>query len=310
MKGIVLCAGFGSRLAPLTDRVPKPLVPVANRPVLDLVLDRLVAVGVEEVGINLHHRADAIRAHLATRATPRFNTVFEPEILDTGGGIANFRAWVDEPAVLLHNSDIVTDADLAALVRDHEAHEPEVTMVLVDHGPTNVVTFADGAITDIHGRLGVGVGPALTYAGIAMLSRRFLRRLEPGRKASVVDAILTAIREAPGSVRAHVPAQMGRDVYWRDLGRVSHYLDMHREILIAGLLAGAGLAAAPDGILVHPTARIEPSAKLEGFVAVGEGCHIASGARLANCVVWPGTRLESSFAADGAVISQDLVVAA
>lgn len=310
MKAVVLCAGFGSRLAPLTDRVPKPLVPVANRPVLGLVLDRLHAAGVEEVGINLHHRADDIRSYLATRDAPRFRTAFEPEILDTGGGIANFGSWIEEsgdPYVLLHNSDVVTDVDLPALVRAHEAHDAEATLVLVDHRPTNYVAYdGQGNVIDIRGRLRAEVATARTYAGIAVLSSRFLRRLQPGRRSSVVDAFLDAMRERAASVRAHVP----EGVYWRDLGRVEHYLDMHREILVGGRLAGAGLDPVPGGILVHPTARIEPTARLEGFVAVGEGCHIASGVHLADCVVWPGTRIEGRFAADHAVISQDLVVAA
>src|SRR5690349_15299075 len=84
--GIVLCAGFGSRLAPLTDQVPKPLVPVANRPVLDLVLDRMAEAGVTAVGINLHHRAESLRTHLRQRLDlgrqPVLRLHYEPQILD------------------------------------------------------------------------------------------------------------------------------------------------------------------------------------------------------------------------------------
>lgn len=315
MKAIVLCAGFGSRLAPLTDRVPKPLVPVANRPVLDLVLDRLLMAGCGEVGINLHHRADQIRAHLEAREAdhrgPGIRAVYEPEILDTGGGVANFRAWIEDAwddEVVVHNSDVVTDIDVTALLDAHRAFRPEVTVALVDHAPTNVVAVApDGRVVDIHGRLGAASAePLRTFSGVTVLSRQFLSRLVPGRKSSLIDAILQCMREWPGSVRGFLPEA----VYWRDLGRVAHYLEMHREILVGGRFRLPGADAPPQAILVDPRARIEPSAKLEGFVVVGPDCHIESGVHLANCVVWPGTHLGDAFRADDAVISQDLVVAA
>lgn len=307
MKAVVLCAGFGTRLAPLTDRLPKPLVPVANRPVLDLVLDRLFAAGVAEIGINLHHHAERIQAHLAGREGIR--TVYEPRILDTGGGVANFRAWIEEsgdPAVLLHNSDVVTDIDSRALWDAHAESGAEVTLAVVDHPPTNVVAVApDCAVTGIH--LAAPGCEMLTYACVAVLSRRFLRRLVPNVKASLIDAIRIQMREAPGSVRAYRPAP---GTFWRDLGQVQDYLELHRELLVTGRFAPPGMERPADGILVDPRARIERSAKLQGFVAVGPGCHIESGVRLADCVVWPGTHLAGNFAADRAVILQDLVVAA
>ncbi len=311
MKAIVLCAGFGSRLAPLTDRLPKPLVPVANRPVLDLVLDRLLAAGVEEVGVNLHHCADRIEAHLkARREGPKIRTAYEPQILDTAGGIANFCAWVErssDACVLVHNSDIVTDIDLHAAVADHLSSGAAVTIVCVDHAPTNVVAVAaDGSVLDIHGRIAHAPG-AQTFSGITVLSRPFLRRLIPGVRASVIDAIVAQILDMPGSVRAHFPRA---GAFWRDLGQVSHYLELHREMLVGGRFLPPGVPLPRNGILVDPAARIEPSAKLEGFVAVGPDCHIGCGVHLANCVVWSGTRLVGKFAADKAVILEDLVVAA
>lgn len=304
-RAVVLCAGLGTRLAPLTDRVPKPLVPVANRPVLDIVLDRLAAAGCDEVGINLHHHADQIEAHLTLRVGgPLIRTVFEPEILDTGGGIAHFRDW-DE--VLLHNSDVVTDLDLEALLADHRCSGAAATLGMVDHAPTNVVALAaDGAVMAIRPSQPIPDCAMLTYACVAVLSRPLLQRLVPGRKASVIDALRELMAAAPGSVRGFRPTG---PVYWHDLGIVPQYLDLHREIL-SGRVRIPGVEVSGGGILVAPDARIEPGSRLEGFVVVGAHCHIESGVRLANCVVWPGTHLADRFAADRAVILQDLVVAA
>ena len=290
MKGVVLCAGLGTRLAPLTDHVPKPLVPVANRPVLELVLERLAAAGIEEVGINLHHKAPMLREFLEARkgCLPRARVVFEPEILDTGGGIAHFRDWTDAGAahgLLVHNADVVTDLDLGSLVDHHRHHDAEATLALVDHEGTNLVRIdEDGVVRDIRGRLGVSesLGCLRTFSGVYVLSPRFLRRLQPGRRSSVIDALLEAMREQPGCVRGVVQPQ---ETFWRDLGDVPSYLGLHRELLLEGRLGGGG------PVRVHEAARIEEGASLEGFVAIGSGCHVGRQVRLTDCVVWPGTRV-------------------
>ena len=322
-RAVVLSAGFGSRLAPLTDTIPKPLVPVANRPVLDLVLDRLAASGIREVGVNLHHGAEMLSVHLERRAQagrlPRIRTVIEPEILDTAGGIAHFRNWAEDEGargLLVHNSDIVTDLDIGALLAEHHSRGAAATVALVDHGPTNVVSLDDdGALVDIRGTLRrqrccqASCEDLLyrTFSGVYVLGRRFLPRLVAGQKASIIPALLDAMREEPGSVRGYLPPP---GTFWHDLGHVTHYLELHREILLGGRYLPPGMDPPSTGILIDPAARIEPKAALEGFVAIGASCHIGSDVRLFNCVVWPGTRLVDGFQAGQAVILNDLVVAA
>lgn len=293
MRGVVLCAGLGTRLSPLTDHVPKPLVPVANRPVLDLVLDRLAAAGIREVGINLHHKAALIEQFLAHREgrLPVPRVVFEPEILDTGGGIAHFRPWANGPppeGLVVHNADVVTDIDIGDLLAAHREHDAEATLALVDHPTTNVVRVDEGGVVrDIRGRLGVApiLGPLRTFSGVYVLSPRFLARLEIGKRSSVVDALVAAIHERPGSVRGVVQPE---SVFWRDLGDVASYLGLHREILVEGRL-GPGGGGGP--VRIHEGACIDPTARLEGFVAIGDACHIGRHVRLTDCVVWPRTRI-------------------
>jgi mannose-1-phosphate guanylyltransferase len=305
---VVLCAGLGTRLAPLTHHVPKPLIPVANQPMLDRVLDRLAAAGVVEVGVNLHHQAEQLAAHVAARCDPpQVRTVYEPEILDTGGGIAGFRGWLEAEGaehLLVHNADIVTDLDLEALIDAHTTSGAEATLALVDHEPTNVVALdPQGVVVSIRDQAPQGARMC-TFAGVAVYSASFLRRLAPGVRSSVIDAMRSAMQECPGSVRGHVAPPT---VYWRDMGHLQQYLEVHRE-----LLAGQG-AALPESsawsgaCLVDSTATVDPAASLAGFVVVGAGAYIGAGVSLHDCVVGPEVRLEAGFAAQRAVIFKDCV---
>lgn len=304
MKAVVLCAGFGTRLTPITYRIPKPLVPVANRPVLDIVLDRIAASGIEEVGINLHHMADTIARHLETRAGGiAVRTVVEPEILETGGGIAHFRDW-DEP-LLVHNVDVVTDIDIGRIIEAHRLSDADVTMAVVDDARFNAVRVTpDGRVVGIRGD---GPEPRYTLAGIYALSRRFVQRLEPNRKHSVIEAMVAQMSEAPGSVRAIVQPP---DTYWRDLGHVATYLDIHRDVLGGHAPPLPGVAVPPRGLLVGDGATIDPAARLDGFVAIGPSCTIGPDVRLTDCVVLSGTHVAERFSATRAVLLGDLVVAA
>lgn len=303
MKAVVLCAGFGTRLAPITYRIPKPLVPVANRPVIDIVLDRLAEAGIDEVGVNLHHMAEQLEDHLDARegGIP-VRTVVEPEILDTGGGIANFRDW-DAP-LLVHNVDVITDVDIRNVIDTHRQTGADVTMAMVDDSRFNVVRVApDGHVVGIRGE---GPEARYTLSGVYALSKRFVQRLEPNRKHSIIDAIVAQMHEASGSVRAIFPKL---NTYWHDLGHVASYLALHRDILSGRGPRLPGVVVPESGVLVAPGSHVDESAQLEGFVTIGPDCTIDPDVRLADCVVLRGTHLAGRFSARHSVILGDLVVA-
>ncbi len=116
MRAMILAAGFGTRLRPLTNTVPKALVPVAGRPLIEYGLFWLKAQGVEEVVINLHHLGDKIRDTLGDGRMYGLRIVYSPEepILDTGGGIKKAQPWLDGETFLVLNCDTILDLDLAA----------------------------------------------------------------------------------------------------------------------------------------------------------------------------------------------------
>lgn len=132
MRAMVLAAGLGTRLRPLTLTTPKPLVEVAGRPMIAWALDLVRSAGIVDVAINLHHLGDRIRAALGDGSALGLNIRYFPEdpILDTGGGIAAARGFLDGDAFVVLNSDTITDVDLPAMIAFHRERGATATMML------------------------------------------------------------------------------------------------------------------------------------------------------------------------------------
>ncbi|MCE5264837.1 MAG: phosphotransferase [Deltaproteobacteria bacterium] len=219
----ILGAGLGTRLRPLTERCPKPLLPVGGRPLITYAMDHCLSIGVERFIVNTHHCAEAYE-----RAFPGWShggapILFrhEPVLLDTAGGLKNVEDLLDEDeAILVYNGDILSDLPLRTLLAAHATGGREVTLALRSEGPVqNVCLDAEGRICDFRDLLGdPGVRRCL-FTGIYMVEKRFLRRLAPGRIESVVPVFVRMIQETPGSV-ASVVIDEG---IWEDVGDAEAY---------------------------------------------------------------------------------------
>lgn len=152
MKAFLLAAGLGTRLRPLTDRIPKCLVRIGDQTLLDIHLDALAKAGVDEVLVNLHHHAEQVREHLAARGGPPLvRTVHEPELLGSAATLLANRRWVeDEPMFLAINADNLTDFDLTRLIDAHRKSVFPATLTLF-HAPDptqcGIVEVVDGRVT-------------------------------------------------------------------------------------------------------------------------------------------------------------------
>ena len=255
---MILAAGLGTRLRPLTSYLPKPLLPVAGVPLLDRAVAALTGAGVARIAVNAHHRADRIEAHLAHRSdSARFHFSLEPRILGTAGALHGARDFLAAAETfLVYNGDVLSDLDLAALLAAHDRGGGLATLVLVDWPEVNSVLLApDGRVADVAGRLTVAAGPddrALTFTGIACYDRRFLERV-PAGPGDLVTVLTDLLREHPDAVRGHIHGGL-----WEDLGTLARYLDVHRRLL------------GPD------------------FVSVGRGAVVPADAELRDCVVLAG----------------------
>lgn len=223
IRGMILAAGYGTRMRPLTEVLPKPLAPLANGSLIADILARTAGAGVGRWVVNAHHLAGQLEKYLAE--CPRrdnINFLPETEILGTGGPLVNAKPFLaDADAILLHNGDILSDIDLRGAVQRHFAAGALATMVCRP-GPENRVLCVDGRVRDILGKLKMDEagGEMLTYCGIAVLSPGIYEYLpsEPVN-CSIITAIIEAMADG-GKIAVH----RADDDYWNDLGTIGQYL--------------------------------------------------------------------------------------
>lgn len=300
---MVLAAGLGERLRPLTELLAKPVLPVLNRPLLEFTLERLRAAGVDEVVVNLHHRPETVRRALGDgrRLGLRIRYSFEPEILGTGGGPRRARRWLGDEPILLVNGDVLFDFDLGALMRQHRRRRAAATLALLPNPDPRryspVVLGRDGRLVSVAGRPRPTRGRPWLFTGVHVLQAELLERLPRGASDSVRDLYLPLMGEgAPvDGFRAR-----GR---WYDFGAPATYLASQLE------MRPSVLGRKRTVPRVHASARIAAGARLGGSV-VGARCRIEEDATVADSVLWenvvvePGAVVRGCIVADGTRVRQ------
>jgi NDP-sugar pyrophosphorylase family protein len=293
----VLGAGLGTRLRPLTDRRPKPLIPVANRPLITHAFDHLIAAGVERFVVNTHWRAERYAEFFPDgkwRGRPVTFVHESPEVLETAGGIWHAREHLNDGPFIVYNGDILSDLPLAPALDAHRTAGNEVTLILRSHGGNTNVAFdaASGRILDLRRALGPEIEPHHLFTGIYIVEPEFIARIPAAQKLSVVPVFHEMILAG-----AKLGGIVGDEGAWWDLGSRSEYLAVHTA------LAARAAESAP---WISPKASVLLHAKITGATAIADGAIIGAGAALHDCIIWdnatvaPGSRLTRCILADGA----------
>jgi mannose-1-phosphate guanylyltransferase len=281
---MVLAAGLGTRLRPLSDLRAKPLVPVGDRPALAHVLDRLRAAGVTRIVVNAHHRAPDVRAFV--EAQPGDLAVSEePDLLGTAGGLAQARHLLGEGDVLVWNADILATVDARELVEAHARDAPAATLVVqaMARGAGSVGLDAAGRVVRLRQERFGDEASGAEFLGIHVLGAD-LRALLPARGGLIEDVYVPAV--ARGAVLRALP----HGDRWHDIGTVAAYREANLAWLDArGLASWSGAGA-----------RISEGVTLDRSV-VGAGATVEGTGVLAGCVVWPGARATAPL--QGSVIT-------
>ncbi len=201
MKAMVLAAGRGMRLRPLTDSVPKALIGVGDVPMIELVIKRLIAAGVTGAAVNLWHLGDQVEAFIKERASFGIDVRFfrEKPLLDTGGGIKNAAGFLDGPEpFFVHNADVLSEIDLAELYRFHEKSGALATLaVSVRPGPRRLLFDASGRLAgreEAGGVLPPGTR-AMAFNGIHVLSPAIFPKITETGVFSIITSYLRLAKE-------------------------------------------------------------------------------------------------------------------
>jgi NDP-sugar pyrophosphorylase family protein len=291
----VLGAGLGTRLKTLTARRPKPLIPVANRPLITYAFDHLLGAGVERFVINTHWHSDGYARVFPERVYRGASLTFrdeQPNVLETAGGIWNVRDLLGDGTFAVYNGDILSELPIERAFRAHFDRGNEVTMVLRSSGGPLQVAFdaASGRVTDIGKLVDAAAGPRFLFTGIYLVNSNFIARIPAATKISVVPIFCDMIRAG-----AKLGGIVIDDGHWWDLGSREHYLDVHRD-----------LAAQQTAPWIDPSAQVAANAQITGTSAIGANARIGEGATLHDCLIWdgaevaPGARLDRCIVTTGA----------
>jgi mannose-1-phosphate guanylyltransferase len=310
VKAVVLVGGEGTRLRPLTFTTPKPLLPIANQPHLERQLAWLAAHGVDEVVLSMGYLPDAFHQRFGHDGSgdDKFGDVvlryaMEDEPLGTAGAIRFAAEGIDE-RVIVCNGDVLTDLDLDAMVRFHDEHGAEATISLTqveDPSAFGVVpTQADGSVIAFVEKPAPGKAPSnWINAGTYVLEPGFLERIPRRLNVSVERETFPRMLAEPGLLFG-----FQSDAYWLDIGTPEKYLEAHRDAL-AGRLThppAPGAREVASGVWMQGDATIEPDARVEAPVLIGDGARIEAGARVHASVLGSAAVVEARAELDGAVL--------
>ncbi|UCH01017.1 MAG: NDP-sugar synthase [Deltaproteobacteria bacterium] len=297
MKAMILAAGEGSRLRPLTNVCPKVLIPVVNRPVIDRIIEFLKAHGVREIIVNAHHHYQKIVDYLRGGSPfgVRMEIRIEKEILGTGGGIKNTRDFWDKDPFIAINGDILTDIDLRRVYESHMKGDNLITMVLHDLPIHNKVRV-DNEMNIVSIGPGTNIDGALAFTGIQVIDPEVLDLIPENKRYSIIGCYRRLI-DSGKPIRGYLTTGHR----WIDIGTIPDYLRSNLNLLPR------------EKIAIAQEVHIDPGATLKEWAVIGKGSSIEGGALIKGSVLWrdvivrEGVRVVDSVVTSGVVLERDLL---
>jgi NDP-sugar pyrophosphorylase family protein len=286
MRALILSAGYGTRLWPLTEDRTKPAIPILGKPLVGYVAEYLARYGCDEITVNLHHRPESVRQALGdgSRFGVKLQYVEETEILGTSGAIQNARALLDGDTFVVVNGKIITDIDLAAAFATHRRTGAIATLVLLPNAACEKFSLVRTAGDLLQGFGGMpdprdfsNDNPPLMFTGIQILEPKIFDYIPPGIFShSTTDVYPQAIAKGE-RVAVHVGS--GR---WFELSTIQRYLDISLLLLSE---SGKTLSA-------------------------GAGCEISAGAEVSESVLWDNVVVETGARVKRAVLGDNVRITA
>jgi mannose-1-phosphate guanylyltransferase len=219
----ILGAGLGTRLRPLTEHRPKPLLPIGGRPVITYAMDHCMSVGVERFIVNTHHCPEAYHQEFPEANWRGIPIIFcnEPVLLDTAGGLKNIEELLEEDqAILCYNGDILTNFPLQKLLEFHAEKRPEATLALRSRGHLlNVNINGEGEVVDIRNKLKNTGEQSCQFACVYAVEKKLLRNIEAGKIESIASTFIQRIAVGPG----HIMGAVIDEGFWHDIGSIELY---------------------------------------------------------------------------------------
>ena len=299
-KAIVLCAGFGTRMSPLSHTTPKPLMPLWGKPLIQHILEMLHGLGVRDVLMNLHHAPAPLLRYLTTECNVPLRMTFslEPTILGTGGALRKAEWFLDSEPFWIVNSDIAMDVSPRPFLTAFKRSRPLAALwVTASSGPRTLEVTRDRVRTFNSSR--AGSPGTYTFCGLHLASPRLMKYVGRKRFSSIIDAYTRALAH-----EERIAGVCRKDSFWADTGTAENYLDTHRRVLESHRKKRPGRRLMSGRMLRRQSKLRRGGVLTDGFAAVGENVKIAPGARLSNVVIWDNADLGPRADVAGAVVAK------
>lgn len=289
-------AGLGERLRPLTDMIPKSLLPILGKPILEIVLDRVLRLPVDTVGINLFHKREMVEQWVqASEFSKRVVMFPEADLLGTGGALKNACSLLGMGDFLVHNADVISDIDLKALLALHYRSGNLATLVVHDRpGLNSIVVDEEGNVAGVGDWRMPGLGSFVmrAFTGIAFYSPEFLSFLPEG-VSHIVEAWMSALSNG-----YKIGTADASGAYWCDIGSPSAYFHAVRH----------ALRAEGEFIYVDVLSNDCADAFLDGYVAVEGNVRFGRSVVLKNCLIMPGSCLDAERRYEDCILGPNFTI--
>ncbi len=310
---MVLAAGFGKRLRPLTTYYAKPALPLLGRPMIEYTLRRIARQGIRDVVVNLHHRPETLEPALARASeTLSIYRSFEPEILGTAGGLKKAQKLLGQGVFLLLNGDTLSDFDLPKLSEVHARSKAKATLLLrprpAGGSYSGIRIGSRGEILGIE--RGREASSELMFAGVWLLDASVIELLS-GAPSGLEEELL------PRLIEERSAFGMVSDGRWITIDTPRRYweasLTMVRDRIFEEEWAArrrphAVVDGASARVLAGVDTRVEEGVRFRGTVILGARCHVAHGAKLENVVCWNDASIPSGVSLGNCVVTDGVVL--
>jgi len=300
IQAFILAAGLGTRLRPLTEELPKPLIPIFQKPLITFALDQLIGVGVKRFVINTHRYPELFQSFFATHEYAGFpvKLVHEPDLLETGGGIKNVEPFLGKKPFIAYSGDILTDVDLQPLIETHFGAQNDVTLGLRRNtGLGAGVVMRNNRIIAISNEFKPDEN--FDYANVSVWNPEIFLKIPPHQKVSFIPILIKWIGQG-----GRIGGVALDDGHWFNIGSRSEYLEVHRVISRERWKPGY-VKAAEWPATVAKTAVVDPTAELRGCSVVGERCRVGAKAILDDTILWPDAEIASQSQLRGCIVRSE-----
>jgi len=298
MRAIILSAGYGTRLWPLTEDRTKPAIPILGKPLVGYVAEYIASYGFDDIIVNLHHRPESVRAALGdgSRFGVKLHYVEEPVILGTSGALDNTREFFADETFLVVNGKIITDIDLTAALETHRSMNALATLVLLPNTKRerfSVVEVHERRVTGFRGMPDNRCQTPLMFTGIHILEPRIFDYTPRGVFSDSVTDVYPAAMTNGETIAAHVGSGT-----WRELSTLKRYVDISVEMLeergetyIAGADCDVARSAQISESVLWDNVKINAGAQIRRSV-LADDVTVAENTFIENCVVVPRNLVE------------------